>query len=349
MKTVILKTKPYSLFRLGSGSKDDVDLIIHSDTLFSAIISMHSQVFDNTNKLLELFKGNQIKISSAFHLLSDAEFKKKIIFLPKPELDYSYTENIKAEKKIKFISFKVWKDIIAEKNNAFSFSDKAKYTRLNEIFVCHKDELDTKDIVEESDCFISKEVTAKTKVHSLTQEDSFYHETNIQLLRIKLKNESTLYPHFYFFLDSNCEEKYLEEVYTCLRLLADEGIGGERSSGKGHIDKVIIGDDIEFPEVSNPKSYFTISLTNPMNQQEFDNITKYNIIIRGGGSVTLDDENESYGYDTTPFRKKQVRMILEGALVNNMIQGRLVDISPDVNNYGHKFYRNGKCFLLPIG
>jgi CRISPR-associated protein Csm4 len=349
MKAIILKTKPYSLFRLGSGSKDDVDLIIHSDTLFSAIINMHSHVFDNTNELIELFEGDQIKISSAFPLLSDTGLNKKIMFLPKPELDYSYSENIKAEKKIKFISFKVWEDIITEKNNAFSFSDKAKYTLLNENFVCQKDELDMKDIVEESDSFISKEITAKTKVHSSTQEDSFYHETNIQLLPIKLKNGSALYPHFYLFLESNCKEKYLEEVYTCLRLLADQGIGGERSSGKGHFEKVIIDNDVEFPEVSNPQKYFTISLTNPKNQEEFNKILRYDLIVRGGGAITLDDDNESYEFDTKPYRKKQVKMISEGALISDVIQGRLVDISPDINAYGHKFYRNGKCFLLPIG
>src|SRR3972149_7938121 len=124
MKAIIFKTKPYSMFRLGAGSKDEVDLIIHSDTLFSAIISMHSQIFENTDEFVELFINNQIKISSAFPMLLNEELKIKIMYLPKPELNYIYSENIKAEKKIKFISYFIWEKLFTNKGmNSLSFSD----------------------------------------------------------------------------------------------------------------------------------------------------------------------------------------------------------------------------------
>ncbi|PIW70091.1 MAG: hypothetical protein COW08_03670, partial [Ignavibacteriales bacterium CG12_big_fil_rev_8_21_14_0_65_30_8] len=59
-----------------------------------------------------------------------------------------------------------------------------------------------------------------------------------------------------------------------------------------------------------------------------------------------DDE----GDDIKRYRKKQVRMIAEGAIVKSKVDGRLVDVSPaNVDTFEHKFYRNGKCFLLPIG
>lgn len=347
MKAVILKTKPYSMFRLGAGSKDDVDLIIHSDTLFSAIINMHSQVYENTDQLIELFDNDVIKISSAFPLLADTDFKNKIMFLPKPELDYRYSDNFKTEKKIKFISFKVLEDIIAKKNNTFSFADKTKYLILNESFVCRIDELNSSNLAREIHPFISTDISAKTKVHSSTQEDSFYHETNIQLLPIKLKDQSVIYPHFYFLLEGSLDNKNLEEIFTCLRLLSEEGIGGERSAGKGHFNEIIIN-EIELPNMSELTNYFTVSLTNPNNQQEFNSFLRYEIITRGGGAVNLDDDSENYDFDTKPYRKKQVRMIAEGAFVNGNIKGRLVDISPDINTYSHKIFRNGKCFLLPI-
>jgi len=348
MKAIIFKTKPYSMFRLGAGSKDEVDLIIHSDTLFSAIISMHSQIFENTDEFVELFINDQIKISSAFPMLLNEEQKLKIMYLPKPELNYSYSEDIKAEKKIKFISYSIWEKLfINEGSNSLTFSDKEKYLFLNGSFVCLKDEIGLNKI-SMADSFLSKEIYAKTKVHSSTQEDSFYHETNIQLMPLKLQNGEMLNPQYYFLLEADCEKIFLDEFYTCLRVLADEGIGGERSTGKGHFDDIII-EDIVLPEILNPTQYFTLSLTNPLSQVEFDSFIRYDIITRGGGSISLDDDVETYAFDSKPYRKKQVRMIAEGALINNSINGRLVDISPDTNTANHKFYRNGKCFSLPIG
>lgn len=351
MKAIILKTKPYSFFRLGAGSKDEVDLIIHSDTLFSALVNMHSQVFENTNEVIKLFINNEINISSAFPLLADEKIEKIVLFLPKPELEYNISENIKAEKKIKFISFKVWEDIVKNSSNnlsKLSFTDESIHCILNECFVCLKDELNGGILTEENNSFITQQILAKTKVHSTSQEDSFYHETNIQLQPIELQNNKKLYPHFYFLLDGSCNNKYLEELYTCLRLLADEGIGGERSTGKGHFDDIIIR-EVEISDVSNAKNYFTVSLSNPINQEEFSSFLRYEIITRGGGSISLDDDFDNYGFDTKPYRKKQVRMISEGALVNKPVKGRLVDISPDTNTYSHKIYRNGKSFLLPVG
>jgi len=357
MKAIILKTKPYSMFRLGAGSKDEVDLIIHSDTLFSAIINIHSKVYEDTEEFIKLFEEGKIKISSAFPILSNSENDNNIFFLPKPELDFNSDTNTKEEKKIKFISFEVYKNINSLMSNAqnlnISFTDKNYFSLIGSAYCVVKEELPVSDVWK-SASLISKEVIPKTKVHREKQEDNFYHETNIQLQPIMIEKDEdnkTIYsPHFYFIYELNCTEEQKNKFFTCLRILADEGIGGERSSGKGQLE-AIVESEIPLELKYDSNEYLLLSVCNPNSQNEFDAFNKYEIIVRGGGSVSFDDEIEDdEGRDIKRYRKKQVRMIAEGAIVKGKVDGRLVDVSPEnVNVFEHKFYRNGKCFLLPIG
>jgi CRISPR-associated protein Csm4 len=357
MKAIILRTKPYSMFRLGAGSKDEVDLIIHSDTLFSAIINIHSKVYEDTEEFIKLFEEGKIKISSAFPILSSSENDKNIFFLPKPELDFNSDTNTKEEKKIKFISTEVYKKInsmlLNTQNLNISFTDRNYFSLIGSAYCVVKEELPV-SVVWKSAIIISKEVTPKTKVYSDKQEDNFYHETNIQLKPIVIEkdtNNKIIYsPHFYFMYDLNCSEEQKNKFFTCLRVLADQGIGGERSAGKGQLEE-IVKTEIPLELKSNSNEYMLLSLCNPNSQKEFDSFEKYEIAVRGGGSLSFDDEIETDEADDIKlYRKKQARMITEGAIVKGKVDGRLVDVSPEnANAFEHNFYRNGKSFLLHIG
>jgi len=352
MKAIILKTNPYSMFRLGSGSLNETDSIIHSDTLFSAIINIHSKVFDNTEPFIELFENGKIKISSAFPMLMDKDNSNRIFFLPKPELNYSTTENIKEEKKIKYLSHEVFKQATKTVNNKIGFSNKNYFTTIGRTYTVSKTEINTN---EELSGFISKQVMPKTKVHSTTQDDSFYHETDIQLLPLEFEkgnNRTILIPHFYFLYEYELEasDKIKNQFITCLRILADEGIGGERSTGKGQLREILETEiDLNLQDSNSKK--MLLSLCNPNTKDEFDSFENYDIVIRGGGSVSFDteDDNEENKPEYSDYRKKQVRMIAEGAIVNGNVEGRLVDVSPEKGNEEHKYFRNGKCFTIPLG
>ena len=73
-----------------------------------------------------------------------------------------------------------------------------------------------------------------------------------------------------------------------------------------------------------------LSLFNPKTQEEFDSFERYEIIVRGGGSVSFGSDDDSFEEEIKPYRKKQVRMISEGAVLNNQVDGRLVDVSPEM-------------------
>jgi len=350
MKAIILKTKPYSMFRLGAGSLNETDSIIHSDTLFSAIINIHSKVFDNTEQFIELFEKGTIKISSAFPMLMDKDNCNKIFFLPKPELNYKTLGNIKDEKKITYLSLEVFKQAKEIVKNKIAFTDNNYFTTIGRRYSVSKKEIDTKN---ELNGFISKRVMPKTKVHSTTQDDSFYHETDIQLSPLEFVNDNNrtfLMPHFYFLYELDGSEEIKNKFLTCLRILADEGVGGERSTGKGQLEEILETEiDLNLSNSSSKK--ILLSLCNPNTQEEFDSFENYDIVIRGGGSVSFDTEDDKdenkpeYG----DYRKKQVRMIVEGSLFIGNCEGRLVDVSPAKGSEEHKYFRNGKCFSIPLG
>ena len=347
MKAIILKVKPNSLFRLGSGSLYETDKIIHSDTLFSAIIDIHSRVFENTDNFIEQFSQGNISISSAFPMLSNDEFSKKIFFIPKPEIDFNPKENIKTEKKIKYLSLEAYKLIDNIRKNRIGFSDSNYFTLIGKQFVTEKSELASNLPI---DSFISELVIPKTKVHSTTQDDSFYHETDIQLSPITIEDnsgKSTLFPHYYFLYESQLDNKLNLEFLTCLRIIADSGIGGERSTGKGQFEG-IIETELEINRNVGTEQLLLLSLCTPNSQEEFSFFKSYEIITRGGGSVSFDSEDEEVENEIKPYRKKQVRMVAEGAVLKGTVNGKLVDISPEKGN-DHKFFRNGKCFSIPIG
>ena len=269
--------------------------------------------------------------------------KKKIFFLPKPELNYSVDKNIKEEKKVKFISIKVFNSLSEQSFNNISLID--KNTVIGYSFVVAEAEIKSG---KEMGGFITEIVTPKTKVHSPDQEGSFYHETDIQLIPIE-SDEEKYFPHFYFMYELSCSEEQEKEFLTCLRILADEGIGDERSSGKGLFEEIIETEiDLNFENSSAKR--ILVSMCNPQTQQEFDSFEYYDILIRGGGSVSFDtlDDKEENKPEYSDYRKKQVRMIAEGAIVNDKIKGRLVEVSPD-KGAEHKYFRNGKSFTIPLG
>lgn len=342
MNAIILRCKPGALFRLGEGTLVDVSHIIHSDTLFSAIANIYEMVYEEGEEFVRLVGDNKITLSSAFPLLENIKSGNFIYFLPRPKITFNTTESLgKKEKKINFLSLKAFNKV-SEITDFLSLSSKFD---LNELlifadeFALLKDELDS--FVPTTDPFIKEQIFPKTAVHKESREDAFYFQTDIQLVPICDGNRKMSYnPHFYFLIKDTLNELEKTKFITCLRILADEGIGGDRGSGKGFIEEIIIKEIEEFS--SKQSNYFmSLSLTNPASQTEFDNSISYDLIKRGGGSIGIEGQAE--------YHRKQVRMITEGSIFSSQIKGRIVDVSPSINYYKHRIYRNGKAFLIPIG
>lgn len=330
-KAILLKCREGSQFRLGDNSKDNVSEIIHSDTLFSAIANIYELVFNGASEFINLVNSGKIIFSSAFPVLEHKEDKSKIYFFPKPVLFYN--EESKETKNISFLSKGVLEDVIQNFNgNDMSCNiNFSNYCLIGGKYCMTKDEMKINTSAEK---FIREIVTPKTAVHKdeNVMKDRFYHETNIQLNSIGHYN-----PHYFFLVNNELSKDELNDFLTCLKVLADTGIGGERSSGKGLFDDVEVLDEFKLPGLTK---YFSIliSLFNPKSNSEFQDLLYYDIVKRGGGSLGTEGDEKSH--------RKQLLMIKEGAVTRGKPEGRIVDVSPEENNLNHNLYRNGKAFLI---
>lgn len=344
MKTIILKSKPGSLFRIGDGSLNDVSSIIHSDTLFSAITNIYELVYNEGEKFIQFVDEGKINFSSAFPILTDSFLKEFIYFLPKPyiQLKVKGLES-KKEKKIKFVSFNVFK-LLIEKLNSTTLEveiDSSSLDIIDDKYCTLKNELNLTSIPKDRRAFIKEIISPKTAVHKETQEDSFYFQTDLQLIPISQVEKGAQYlPHFYFFCEHSLNQDDLKQFISCLRILADEGIGGDRSAGKGKFEDVILSEIYINTQISNDL-FINLAVFNPKDQSEFDSCLFYDIQKRGGGDLGSEGNEDNH--------RKQVRMITEGSVLKRKVEGRIIDISPYMNFYKYKIYRNGKSFLLPIG
>lgn len=160
----------------------------------------------------------------------------------------------------------------------------------------------------------------------------------------------------YFLIQ--CDEKEIGDMKACLRLLADNGIGTDRSSGNGAFDWT--DDDwgtltLNLPDA--PASHWmSLSLFVPATKEEMGRLenSAYELTKRGGyiSCSSADD------YALLTIRKKSVMAFEEGSLLHTaqMPNGQIVDLKPDdkqikkpeQKNALHPIWRSGRAIFIPI-
>ena len=275
MEVAILKCLPNTQFHLGKSSLENSFHVIHSDTLFSAIITVFNQVYpDDVDDLVGAFKNGDIKISSAFHCL-EYNSNEYLFFLPKPQ-KYHYVggTKIKESKKIKYFSVGVWNqaphpdDLLEGPRALIGGTHLVTDEELERLGIkppngSSKREQLNKRLQEVK--FVKEVIYPKVRVHADSQTDVFYHQVNVQLQALdfwgkasRQKNQT----HFYFLLEYRSATPFADRVKQIIRLLADEGIGGERSTGCGSFEYVTFksANEMGFPKRQNEASQCSLSL-----------------------------------------------------------------------------------------
>jgi CRISPR type III-A-associated RAMP protein Csm4 len=187
--------------------------------------------------------------------------------------------------------------------------------------------------LKEEDWIFSMVDLPKNPIRKGEDKESIYYQANVEISSLK-----EIEIGFYFLYEAT-SESLEKELQRAINLLAFTGIGGEKSNtGRTLLLPEGMGEQFELNISEDPglKSGFTnISLLNPVDQTELDNIKYAQTILRGGGEYT----------GIKPL--KVVRMIKEGALLTEEnISGKLVEIGLDTED--HPVLRNGKAFNLPL-
>lgn len=142
--------------------------------------------------------------------------------------------------------------------------------------------------------------------------------------------------YFFYHLSYDFDEKKFK---AAIRLLCDEGIGGDRSSGHGLFDEPQWKEiTLNVPEKA--EGVILLSLCNPDSESiKYLTESYYEIIERKG---------YMYSPDEKQLRKRTVRMLSEGSVISapSLKGNPVVDVAPEIFKK-HKVLRYGLAFTIP--
>ncbi|WP_337043882.1 type III-A CRISPR-associated RAMP protein Csm4 [Emticicia sp. 17c] len=345
MKALILESKPYSQYHFGEYSIDETRLnhtseVPHADTLYSAIINVYNQNFDDTDDFVTMLDLTDFEMSSACYCLNGNG--TYIFFLPKPlvlNTMVNDSANYKTQKKITYVSKGVW-----EKGFDLNNISSEELCLLGDKFLCLNKELKAikpnkiKQKFWPEITLSSVSYLTKTQVHTEEQTGTLYVQANIQIQDLQ---EFDISVHFYFLLKHKLDAETASKLDLVLSLLPETGIGGERSVGCGTFGSISVQEFEIKPLDPAPDTFSNVSMIAPVTEDELKRIRYYSTTLRGGRRL---------GGDNDPHENtlKQVRMVREGALIeHNQPIGHNPSIKP-ASTTKDEYLRFGKGFLLPI-
>lgn len=324
----ILTCKPGSQFHWGKPPIDDetaldtVSQSLHSDTLFAALADLAARTDAALLQSLKQWSDQgALCLSSAFVALQFPNVRERLFFLPKPATLYVQAD--KRRRNIEFVSTGVWEQGI--KPDQWD----RECVVLQHKYVALKSEVPTELHERAPDLSVLDMATyPKVAVHKISKEDSIYFQTNILTPR-----HGYFQTHFYFLLRHNPElinSADYRRLMQLIGLLAQEGLGGERSTGCGAFQQVHTS---PFAIRSSGPNEALLSLYYPFDRTELAQCLFYRTVIRGGRRITGGSLD-------------RVKMIEEGAILSQPVRGKIVELQ--AAQADHPYWRSGIAFSLPI-
>lgn len=325
MELTICKIEPGAPFHMGTKETilEDTSEYIHSDTLFSAICNAYRLLYgkDKLEDLLNLYINNTppFLLSSAFPYIGG---NSDVLLFPLPKsVDLGkYVEDRKKYKKVELISKSIFLKIIAGEIDKIVIND-CQLIQDNRVLITGLENIGKGD----KKIWTSREIP-RVAIDSITNSTNIYHVGEVVY---------SAGCGLYFLIDFKNPE-FIEKVKSAIRVLGDEGIGGERTYGKG-LFKVKNFELIKFDITSN-NNFVTLSLYYPGQEELNDLNGDYDLVKRGGWI---------YSIDGISMRRKTVRMFVEGSVFKKPSEsyGKLISVTPLKCLYN--VYRYGYAFPIP--
>lgn len=298
------------LLHIGLRRMDRTSNAIHSDTLFSALSNSLVKLFGD--KEFEIFE-ERIIISSVFPGLRG--ISKDILFLPMPNIPIK-GENLpehKKYKKLQWISIEALKELV----EGFDVDSKSITSELlkNFEFLNSRSLVTRREFeeIKEEVNFLGTILEPKVSLDRETQESNLYFQENLELHPVKTSSNKELTPFLYFL---RVKDTDLDDIFIpTLNLFIEEGLGGERTTGKGIFD-FYEREELDLPDDGSFE--ITLSLTLPK-REEVSNLIYYQLVKRDGFI---------YYQKATGLRKKSHFKIKEGSLVKSPYLGDNINVSP---------------------
>lgn len=292
--------------------------LIHADTIFGALMSAHAKLFgdEQTKELIEKLKNNstetELRISSAFYFVGET------YFLPRPKSEtFGLEKKVSQMKKLKKIKY---------------VQDEILYGNVE---------------VEESD--IQGQFLSKRSIEFQGDFDGpvmIFERPRVMIYRTNLRSNLYYFSEVHFA--PNCGlwfylsvgQAIEKPILAALKLLADEGLGGDRTYGFGHFQYEL--EPVELPKEGEKYVLLSPYIPGPddydENQTIKDIVEAYELRYRTGYIHESDKKS------------KRVVMFSEGSVFNKRVDGKILNVTPDGFKLekDYEIYRYGKAFLLPF-
>lgn len=320
LPSFIVRLRPTSPWRFGpdTGAREQVDPLLHSDAVYAAVTSAMGQL-GRLEEWLAATARNQdgpvpVRFTSLFPYQRDTLFvvPPRSIWPPPPSMKLRY-------KSARFIPLTLVEALLQEKP-------------IDE---------DRWQVNGDSSCLIPHgwhdgpfrtAVRSSGAVDRLEQGRTAVHRTAC----LEFTRDAGLWLAV-VFADASAQEQWENPVRSAMRLLADSGMGGERSRGWGRSaqprwEKAATF-DFDHSQAAPDLAYWLLSVYTPAEADSVDwNRGNYSTVTRTGRTESL----AGWGQPKTP-----TLMLAEGSVLfaEREPRGGMRDVAPD--GFAHPVYRAG--------
>lgn len=280
---------------------ESYDDIIHSDTIFGAIANAISYLNLDFEDFIQRVRANEILVSSAFPWKGELWLPAPMI---KPRVLGLEKEFLKKYKNC-FVKKQIFEKILSGE----------------ELDIKEECEIDNA-IATSVEFFISKDI-ASVAIDRMTAKTNLYQYT------VLIPKNCDL-----CVLIKSSDYAFNNYIKPAFKLLAEEGIGGNRNTGLGHFNF-----EIEDFSLKVPESEFFVTLS--LSIVDKRSLVSYDLIKRGGYVFSRSGKDKL---------KPLFFMLKEGSIVRSDI-GKLLDLDKYGNfseQLGHKVFVYAKVFPVPI-
>jgi len=337
MKYLLIKLSPRSSLHLGQREQwlEGSRTYIPSDTIFSALCHCHLLLYGEVESLLAEFKDGDppFLLSSVFPRWGDD------LYFPLPKNQLAADKDLK---KLKFVN----QTLLFRLLSGEKLQDLKDELEINHELKCLPLIKKERNVDEAED---------QKKSRALSQEldldDRCWQLEDIPRVALNRLNNHPGENFFHFgqvtyaqdaglfILVEVRNEKWQQKIEALFRLMCDEGIGGDRTCGKGLFRQPVFL-DFEPLHIAEPNAAYSLSAYFPRPEEI------------AGLDESFYELEERKGYIFSPLnrslRRRSIRVFTEGCVFSHKGQriGRLENIAPDIFN-AHPVYRYGFLFSFP--
>ena len=330
--------------QIGSLGLEKTETYIPADTLFSALCQTWTTFYD-TESLTE-FLGQYKEGSETLPLMLTSAFPyaDNIHLYPKPLTLRGNEDNAddskKKIKKVRFISESVFQDTVSGNSHNFH---KNNVINGENVWVSADEKEQLKNVLMTDEEGKQPEKANDKKLNIMTTSTRPRVTIGAQNAGSEIWHVQTVQ------FNKNCglwfaakfdSDATKQKVETLLRVLGDNGIGGERNAGYGHFE--FTKAECKIPSAEDSTQFVTLSPICPKSSEQLEHL------LKGDIAYNVNPLTGWVGAPGTHEKRKKVNMFAEGSVLNSSNEpiGRLVDLKP--KDYPHPVYRYGYAWQVGI-